>query len=35
VRGHFIDGMYAWVRVVDDDDDDDGDDRGHHGRDDR
>ena len=26
VRGHFIDGMYAWVRVVDDDDDDDDDD---------
>jgi hypothetical protein len=25
VRGHFLDGMYAWVRVVDDDDDDDGD----------
>jgi hypothetical protein len=23
VRGHFIDGMYAWVRVVRDDDDDD------------
>jgi hypothetical protein len=23
VRGHFIDGMYAWVRVVADDDDDD------------
>ena len=23
VRGHFIDGMYAWIRVVDDDDDDD------------
>lgn len=22
VRGHFIDGMYAWVNVVDDDDDD-------------
>jgi hypothetical protein len=22
VRGHFLDGMYAWVRVVDDDDDD-------------
>jgi hypothetical protein len=21
VRGHFIDGMYAWIRVVDDDDD--------------
>ena len=30
VRGHFIDGMYAWVRVVDDDDDDD-DDHGGHG----
>ena len=26
VRGHFIDGMYAWVRVVDEDDDDDDDD---------
>ena len=24
VRGHFIDGMYAWIRVVDDDDDHDG-----------
>ena len=23
VRGHFLDGMYAWVRVVDDDDSDD------------
>jgi hypothetical protein len=23
VRGHFLDGMYAWVRVVSDDDDDD------------
>lgn len=23
VRGHFLDAMYAWVRVVDDDDDDD------------
>ena len=22
VRGHFVDGMYAWVRVVGDDDDD-------------
>ena len=22
VRGHFIDGMYAWINVVDDDDDD-------------
>jgi uncharacterized cupredoxin-like copper-binding protein len=22
VRGHFLDGMYAWVKVVDDDDDD-------------
>jgi len=22
VRGHFIDGMYAWIRVVDDEDDD-------------
>ncbi len=22
VRGHFIDGMYAWVKVVDDDDED-------------
>lgn len=22
VRGHFVDGMYAWIRVVDDDDDD-------------
>jgi hypothetical protein len=22
VRGHFVDGMYAWVNVVDDDDDD-------------
>src|SRR4051794_31286923 len=22
VRGHFIDGMYAWIKVVDDDDDD-------------
>lgn len=30
VRGHFIDGMYAWVRVVDDDDDDD--DHGGHGK---
>jgi hypothetical protein len=30
VRGHFIDGMYAWVRVVDDDDDHDDD---HHGHD--
>ena len=30
VRGHFLDGMYAWVRVVDDDDDDD-DDHGGHG----
>jgi hypothetical protein len=30
VRGHFIDGMYAWVRVVDDDDDDE--DHGGHGR---
>jgi hypothetical protein len=30
VRGHFIDGMYAWIRVVDDDDDDDRDhDHGH------
>lgn len=29
VRGHFIDGMYAWVRVVDDDDDDRHD---HNGR---
>jgi len=32
VRGHFIDGMYAWVRVVDADDDDDDDD-GHDGHD--
>jgi len=23
VRGHFIDGMYAWIKIVDDDDDDD------------
>jgi hypothetical protein len=23
VRGHFVDGMYAWIRVVNDDDDDD------------
>jgi hypothetical protein len=31
VRGHFIDGMYAWVRVVaEDDDDDDG--HGGHGQ---
>ena len=22
VRGHFVDGMYAWIKVVDDDDDD-------------
>ena len=22
VRGHFLDGMYAWIKVVDDDDDD-------------
>ena len=22
VRGHFIDGMYAWINVVDDDDND-------------
>jgi hypothetical protein len=29
VRGHFIDGMYAWVRVVDGDHDDD--DHGEHG----
>ena len=29
VRGHFIDGMYAWVRVVGDDDDDD---HGGHGQ---
>jgi hypothetical protein len=29
VRGHLIDGMYSWVRVVDDDDDHDHD--GHHG----
>jgi hypothetical protein len=21
VRGHFIDGMYAWINVVDEDDD--------------
>ncbi len=29
VRGHFIDGMYAWVHVLaEDDDDDDDDDRG-------
>jgi hypothetical protein len=32
VRLHFIDGMYAWVRVVDDDNDDH---RGHGDRDDR
>jgi len=30
VRGHFVDGMYAWVRVVDSDDHDDDDD-GHDG----
>lgn len=30
VRGHFLDGMYAWVRVVSDDDDDD--DHGGHGQ---
>jgi len=29
VRGHFVDGMYAWVRVVDGDHDDD--DHGGHG----
>ena len=28
VRGHFIDGMYAWVRVVDDDHDEDRHDHG-------
>ena len=28
VRGHFIDGMYAWINVVDDDHDDH--DHGHH-----
>jgi hypothetical protein len=30
VRGHFVDGMYAWVKVVSDDDDDD--DHGGHGQ---
>jgi hypothetical protein len=29
VRGHFLDAMYAWVKVVDDDDDDE--DHGGHG----
>ena len=29
VRGHFIDGMYAWVRVVDEDDDDQDGDHDH------
>jgi hypothetical protein len=29
VRGHFLDAMYAWVKVIDDDDDDD--DHGGHG----
>jgi hypothetical protein len=28
VRGHFVDGMYAWIKVVDDDDDDH--DHDHH-----
>ena len=31
VRGHFLDAMYAWVKVVDDDDDDDDDHEGHGG----
>ena len=29
VRGHFIDGMYAWIRVVDDEDDNHDDDDDH------
>jgi hypothetical protein len=30
VTGHFVDGMYAWVRVVGDEDHDDHDGHGHH-----
>ena len=35
VRGHLIDGMYAWINVVDDDDDDGGHGHGHGHDDDR